>query len=98
MNLNFEWDRDKAANNFRKHGVSFEEAAEIFLDPLQLSRLDDEHSDQEECWITLGAIKNRSVKLIVHTFLEQHDNEVTIRVISARAATKHEQRQYEEAS
>lgn len=54
MKYNFEWDSVKAKSNLKKHKVSFEEAAEVFLDPLHISIPDDEHSDIEERWITLG--------------------------------------------
>jgi len=56
MNCDFEWDPVKAASNLKKHGVSFEEAAEIFSDPLHLSILDDA-DENEERWITLGNTK-----------------------------------------
>ncbi len=67
MKYNFEWDPVKAKTNLKKHGVSFEEASEIFLDPLQLSLFDNEHSEQEERWITLGSTKSQKLRLIVHT-------------------------------
>ncbi len=56
MNYHFEWDPEKAASNLKKHGVSFEDAAEIFSDPLHLSIL-DEADESEERWITLGNTK-----------------------------------------
>jgi len=96
MNYNFEWDAAKAASNLKKHGVSFEEAAEIFADPLQLSILDDA-SEGEERWITLGNTKARKLRLVVHTFMEYQDRQIVIRIISARHATQHEQKQYKEA-
>ncbi len=54
MQYNFEWDPNKAKSNTKKHGVSFEHATEVFLDELQLSILDNEHSTVEERWVTLG--------------------------------------------
>jgi len=96
MNYNFEWDSVKAASNLKKHGVSFEEAAEVFADPLQLSILDDA-SESEERWITLGNTKARALRLVVHTFMEYQDRQIVIRIISARRATRHEQKQYKEA-
>ena len=95
MQYNFEWDPVKAKINLKKHGVSFEEASEIFLDPLQLSLLDNEHSEQEERWITLGNTKSQKLRLVVLTYLTYHQDQVTIRIISARPATSHEQKQYE---
>ena len=95
MQYNFEWDPVKAKSNIKKHGVSFEEASEIFLDPLQLSLIDSEHKEQEERWITLGKTKSQKLRLVVHTYLTYHQDQVTIRIISARPATSHEQKQYE---
>jgi len=95
MQYNFEWDPVKAKSNFKKHRVSFEEASEIFLDPLQLSMPDNDHSEQEERWITLGNTKEHNLHLVVHTFITYHQDQVTVRIISARPATRHEQKQYE---
>jgi len=95
MQYNFEWDPGKAGANARKHGVSFEQAAEVFLDPLQLATFDGENSEVEERLVTLGKAKNGNSLVVVHTFEEQQDS-ATVRIISARKATKHEQRHYEE--
>jgi len=92
---NFEWNPEKARLNVRKHRISFEQAATVFLDPLALSIRDDEHPDKEERWITLGRSGEAKTLLVVHTYRENPNNSVTIRIISARKATKHEQRQYE---
>ncbi|MDQ6968062.1 MAG: BrnT family toxin [Mariprofundaceae bacterium] len=96
MNYHFEWDPVKAACNLKKHGVSFEEAVEIFIDPLQLSILDDAN-EGEERWVTLGSTKADKLRLVVHTFMVCHDQQITIRIISARRATRYEQKQYKEA-
>ncbi|MEK6750140.1 MAG: BrnT family toxin [Pseudomonadota bacterium] len=95
MQYNFEWDPRKAKTNITKHGVSFEQAAEVFLDALHIAVFDDEHSETEERWITLGKAKNGTLLVVAHTFAE-HEDSATVRIISARPATKHEQRQYEE--
>ncbi|MDQ6986942.1 MAG: BrnT family toxin [Mariprofundaceae bacterium] len=71
MNYNFEWDPLKAASNLKKHGVSFEEAAEVFVDPLQLNIL-DEANEGEERWITLGNTKAHKLRLVVHTYMFYH--------------------------
>jgi len=97
MQYNFEWDPVKAKSNLKKHRISFEEASEIFLDPLQLSMPDIDHSEQEERWITLGNTKDHQLRLVVHTFITYHQEQVTVRIISARPATRHEQRQYEDS-
>ena len=90
----FEWNPKKATANQRKHGVGFEQAALVFSDPLALSIYDDEHSDTEERWITLGKTQDGTL-VVVHTYREINDNETLIRIISARKATKQEQQQYE---
>lgn len=90
----FEWDPRKAATNLHKHGVGFEQATKVFSDPLALSIYDEEHSETEERWITLGRTETGTL-VVVHTHREINDNETLIRIISARKATKHEQQQYE---
>ncbi len=92
---NFKWNPEKARLNIRKHRVSFEQAATVFLDPLALSLLDEEHSEDEERWITMGRSREAQTLVVVHTYREGSDNNATIRIISARKATKHEQQQYE---
>lgn len=95
FNFHFEWDATKAASNRRKHGISFDLAATVFRDPLMLSIPDDEHDKTEERWITMGQAENNKLLLVVHTYLEANANTANVRIISARPATKHEQRQYE---
>jgi uncharacterized protein len=68
--FHFEWDAAKAATNRRKHGVSFDLAATVFRDPLMISIPDEEHSETEERWITMGQAKNSKLLLVVHTYLE----------------------------
>ncbi len=97
MSYNFEWDLVKALSNFKKHQIRFEEAAEVFLDPLHLSIPDEKYREEEERWITLGNTKKQKCCLVVHTFMIDHNDPSTIRIISARIATRHEQKQYEEA-
>jgi len=91
----FEWDPAKAAGNRRKHGVGFELAATVFKDSLALSCFDEEHGEAEERWVTLGQAENGRFLVVVHTFKELNDHNALVRIISARAATKHEQRDYE---
>ena len=91
----FEWDAAKAARNRRKHGISFELAATVFGDPLMISIPDEEHSANEERWITLGQAENGQVLLVVHTHHDLSAQGARVRIISARHATKREQRQYE---
>lgn len=96
MQYTFEWDVHKAKSNVKKHRVHFEQAAEVFLDALQLSIMDIEHSEIEERWVTMGKTKSGKLLVVSHTF-QEHKEDATIRIISAREATKHEQRQYEES-
>jgi uncharacterized DUF497 family protein len=94
----FDWDPDKARENLQKHGVSFEQAAGVFRDPLAMSIFDDEHSSvAEDRWVTLGKGGDSAV-VVVHTFQETRPGEATIRIISARRPTKREQRDYEEGT
>jgi len=96
MQYNFEWDPNKALINAQKHGVTFEEATRVFDDPMALTVFDDEESsDQEDRWVTLGQIEGRHYLVVVHTYRNASEDTVTIRLISARPATKHEIRQYE---
>ena len=97
MDYHFEWDPVKAKSNLQKHGVSFEEAAEVFLDPLQLSLPDNQTVSSEERWITLGNTKSNKLQLVVHTFMTYHEDQITLRIISARPATRHEQKHYEDS-
>jgi len=92
----FEWDPIKAKANLRKHRISFDRAAEIFLDPLAISIFDEEHSEVEERWVSLGLDRGGTVLVLNHTFLEVSSEECKIRIISARKANKRENRQYEE--
>jgi uncharacterized DUF497 family protein len=76
MEYHFEWDPVKAKTNLQKHGVSFEESTEVFLDPLQLSMPDDEQPELEERWITLGNTKAHKLQLVVHTFITYHQDQI----------------------
>lgn len=96
MRYTFEWDPNKAKLNVQNHKVSFERAAEVFLDPLAVSIFDEKHSDEEERWITIGKDKREVVLVIVHTFREVGAAEWLIRIISAWKATTKEIKQYEE--
>ena len=92
----FEWDPIKAKQNLRKHKVSFGTAATVFLDRLAVSVPDDEHSETEERWVTLGQPRLGSLLVVIHTFRELAGQGVTIRIISARPATRRERERYEE--
>jgi len=95
VSYDFQWDPTKAKRNWRKHGIRFQDAAELFLDPLAISVLDLEHSDTEERWVTVGRDRRGHVLVLTHTFREQPMGEWKVRIISARKATKREAKQYE---
>jgi len=92
----FDWDPVKAQSNLTKHAVAFERAATVFLDPLALTMPDDEHSEGEPRWITLGKELSGRYVLVVHTFELLTGEQARIRLISARRPTKAEVREYEE--
>jgi len=94
VQFNFEWDPTKAKANLQKHKVSFERASEVFVDPFMLSIFDDTHSSQEDRWVTLGKDRNDVTIVVIHTFREIDEGTSTIRIISARRATRREEKQY----
>ena len=91
MSLQFEWDEKKANINRRKHGITFEEASTAFGDELSITIDDPIHSDDEDRLILIGQSKLLRTLIVVH--VERRD---VIRIISARKATKKEQKFYEE--
>ena len=90
--MKFEWDPAKAANNIRKHGVSFDEAVTVFRDPLAFIFDDVTHSEAEHREIIIGTSALR--RMILVCFVERLED--TIRIISARPATRQEIKDYEE--
>ena len=88
--FDFEWDSKKASSNFRKHKVSFELAATVFLDHMALSIFDDAHSQYEERWLTLGFSSNGVLLTVAHTYVLVSTNRIRIRIISVRLASKQE--------
>ena len=89
----YEWGPGKAKANLRKHGVSFEEAATVFLDPLAITFPDPDHSDDEEREITIGlSTKHRAV------FVSHCPRGDRTRIIDARKATRKERKKYEEGN
>jgi uncharacterized DUF497 family protein len=89
--MEFEWDPAKASSNLAKHGVSFQEAATAFADPLATTYFDPDHSDDEDRFLTFGR-SNRDRLLVV----SHMDRENRTRIISARQATPKERKAYEE--
>jgi len=90
--LNFEWDDKKAKSNLIKHKISFEEASTAFSDNLSITIEDPMHSENENRLILIGESISNKTLIVVH--VEQTDS---IRIISARKATKKEQKFYEES-
>jgi uncharacterized DUF497 family protein len=91
MGINFEWDKDKAAANKKKHGVTFEEAATVFNDPLAAIFDDELHSKEEQREIIVGHSAEERFLLVCFT-----ERAGAVRIISARRATKRERKDYEE--
>ena len=88
----FEWDTNKAASNLEKHGVAFDEAQTVFNDPTFITVIDEEHSIDEERYITIGMSNRGRLLMVAHT-----DRSGRIRLISARKATRREEQFYANA-
>jgi uncharacterized DUF497 family protein len=89
--MEFEWDNRKAANNLKKHGVSFHEAASVFGDPLAITFDDPDHSIGEHRLLTFGTTRTGKMVIVSHT-----ERNGSMRIISARLMQKHERDIYEE--
>jgi uncharacterized DUF497 family protein len=86
----FEWDVDKARTNLAKHGVGFDDAVRAFLDPLAIDLADESHEDR---WILIGLTLPERLLYVVYT---ERVATGRTRIISARKATRHEKKAYEE--
>jgi uncharacterized DUF497 family protein len=86
----FEWDEAKAADNYRNHGIAFDLAKRVFADPFAIDRLDDREDYGEDRFVILGMVDGR---LLIVAYTIRND---IIRIISARGAEPHENRQYHE--
>ena len=89
--MHFEWDPKKAAENLRKHRISFEEGSTVFGDPLAITFPDPDHSQGERRFLTFSLSHEGRVLVVSHT-----DRRGTVRIISARRALRSERRIYEE--
>jgi uncharacterized protein len=89
--MRIEWDPRKARSNLRKHKVSFEEASTVLSDPMAGTGVDPDHSVTEDRFVTFGVSERGRLLVVAHT-----DEEETIRIISARTASKGERELYEE--
>ena len=85
----FQWDEKKAKKNIRKHGVYFEDAALVFEDDNRIEYRDDEHSEEEDRWITVGMVND----IVTVVYTERGED---IRLISARPANDEERSEYDD--
>lgn len=90
--MRFEWDAAKAMANLQKHGVTFDEASTVFADDLSATAVDPHHGQGEIRFLTFGLSNLGRLLVVVHT-----DRGSAVRIVSARVATRHERRYYEEA-
>ncbi len=93
--MKFEWSEDKNKLNIQSHQLDFEEAKEVFDDPLHISRLDFRFDYFEERWITLGLTNKQKILVVANLFFDENGEEI-IRIISARAANPKERKFYEQ--
>jgi len=90
--IKFEWNTAKALINIKKHGVSFDEAKSVFFDEFAVQFFDQENSTNEDRFLMLGVSNETNLLLVCHC---ERDDGNTIRVISARKATKNESKNYQ---
>ncbi len=88
--VRFEWDPEKAKQNLKKHGVSFDEAVTVFYDPLSATFDDPDHSVGEQRLITVGTSSQTRLLVVAHA-----ERGTVVRIISARLATAHERKKHE---
>lgn len=88
--MQFEWDKEKAAANLKKHGVSFEEASTVWQDFFYIDLYDEEHSRKENRFLFIGESEQNRLLIISYT-----ERENKVRIISARELTSKEKREYE---
>ena len=94
----FGWDSNKERININKHdGVTFALASTVLHDRLAITIFDDEHSEYEERWVSIGQVANGQTLVVIHTFVQIDAQHVEVRLISARKADKHERQDYETA-
>ena len=93
MNIRFQWDPYKAAANWQRHRVRFQEAIEAFFDPNAIENYDEEHADSEDRFRLIG-MSHRRLLFVVYS----EPTPGTVRIISARKAEQKQQRYYEQAN
>ena len=92
----FQWNPTKALYNARKHGVTFDQSATVFLDAFALTVYDEANSQSEDRWFTLGYDASGRLLAVAHTYEVTGPTNVRVRIVSARKATRLERRSYEE--
>jgi uncharacterized protein len=88
--MEFEWDPVKAEANRRKHGVSFQEAVSVFNDPMAITFVDPDHSDEEQRFVTIGYGASGKLLVVYHA-----DRKGVARLIGARVGTRRERKRHE---
>ncbi|NET78743.1 BrnT family toxin [Okeania sp. SIO1F9] len=96
MDYNFDWNPAKEKQYIRKHKLNFRLASTIFRNPYQLTIYDEEHSQDEDRWITIGLDETGILRVVIHTFKEINKSSYLIRIISARKATLTETQVYQQ--
>ena len=91
--MNFTWDPKKEKYNIQKHKVSFTEAVTVFYDPLAKIASDPDHSTEEDRYILIGHSQRSHLLFVVHVYRSEND---TVRIISARKATRKETKDFQE--
>jgi hypothetical protein len=86
---------DQGGEKCQGPGVTFEQAATVLLDSRMLSQIDEEHEDDEERWLGLGLDRSARLLVVCHTYRDETPRSATIRIISARKATRREAKDYE---
>jgi uncharacterized DUF497 family protein len=95
--MRFDWDPLKATENLRKHRVSFEEACTVFADASILTVHDDEHSDRQDRWASIGTSVVGRILVVIHTWPEPDEaGEELVRIISVRRSNSRERKVYAE--
>lgn len=95
MRYYFDWNPPrKATANLNKYKIGFDQGTTIFLDKNAITIFDDDHSENEDRWITIGMDANGLLLMVIHTFHQLGNNECKVRIISVRRATKQEIKQY----
>ena len=93
--MRLSWDEPKSRSNQRKHGISFDTASRVFLDPLHLSR-QDRIVEGEERWQTVGMVNGTLLILVAYILMDEEEE--ILHLISARRAIRQERIEYEQAS